>query len=201
MPSRRTVLALPLALAACDTPKPKIIGHQVPVLESLDALSLSVDAPPVILPPATALADWPQALANPAHAPGNAAGPTGMNIAWSTRIGAAGGYRQPLLSAPIVAENHVFAMDANGFVTAHSLTDGSRLWRADTRPGAEYRRRHRLCAGPDLRQHRLCRAGGDGGRHRPHRLAPDHASAVPHRAAGRRRAGRRHRRAGRAADL
>jgi outer membrane protein assembly factor BamB len=131
---RRTVLALPLALAACDTPKPKIIGHQVPVLESLDALSVSSDAPPVTLPPMTALADWPQALANPAHVPGNIAGPTGFTIAWRTSIGAAGGYRQPLLSAPIVAANQVFTMDANGFVTAHNLHDGTRLWRADTRP-------------------------------------------------------------------
>jgi outer membrane protein assembly factor BamB len=134
MVSRRIVLALPLALAACDTPKPKIIGHQVPVLESLDELAVSPDAPQVTLPPLATLPDWPQALANAAHAPGNAAGPTGMHVAWSTSIGAAGGYRQPLLSAPVVAENHVFTMDANGFVNAHALTDGTRLWRTNTRP-------------------------------------------------------------------
>jgi outer membrane protein assembly factor BamB len=138
MLSRRTALglplALPVALAACSTPKAKIIGHQIPVLQSQDELLVSPAAPAVGLPPMTMLADWPQALANAAHVPGNVAGPTGLHVAWSTSIGAAGGYRQPLTSPPIVAEGRVFTIDANGFVSALSLTDGGHVWRTNTRP-------------------------------------------------------------------
>jgi len=135
MMRRRTALTLSLgALASCSTPKAKIVGVQIPVLPDTGAFVVAVDAPSVTLPPAIALDHWPQQLANAAHAPGNAAGPTTLNPHWVTNIGEPGGYRQPLLATPLLAGDRVFTMDANAVVTAHALSDGSQVWRRVTRP-------------------------------------------------------------------
>jgi outer membrane protein assembly factor BamB len=135
MMRRRTATTLMLGLlASCSTPKPKIAGTQIPVLPETSGLDVAVDAPSVTLPPAVALADWPQQLANPAHTPGNAAGPVNFSRHWQTSVGEAGGYRQPLQASALIAGSQVFAQDANGNVTAFSLSDGSHIWRQNTRP-------------------------------------------------------------------
>lgn len=132
---RRTALGLSLAaLASCDKPKPKIEGHQIPVLPASNALANSVAAPPVVLPPSVSLPAWPQYLAGPAHAPGHLAGPDGLKAAWTAGIGAKGGYRQPLQASPVAAGGIIYTMDADGNVSARSARDGSQLWRTDTRP-------------------------------------------------------------------
>ncbi len=128
-----TTLSLGL-LASCSTPKPKIAGLQIPVLPDTGALAVAVDAPSVSLPPAQALASWPQPLANAAHAPGNVAGPSGLSVHWTASVGMGGGFRQPLMASPIMAQGMVFALDANATVSAFSAADGSRLWHASTRP-------------------------------------------------------------------
>jgi outer membrane protein assembly factor BamB len=133
---RRAALTLfPAALlAGCDTPKPKIAGTQIPVLPALNGLIADVDAPAVQIPAPAALADWPQVYAGPAHAPGNVAGPASVTPGWSVNIGKAGGYRQPLLASPLVAEGRVFAMDANATVSAYAAASGAQQWSTDTRP-------------------------------------------------------------------
>jgi outer membrane protein assembly factor BamB len=139
--SRRAAMTLPagplaLALSGCgDTNgKAKFTGTPIPVLPEANILAASPVAPPVTLPPPAKLADWPQVLANPAHAPGNVAGPTGLNQAWQAGIGTAGGYRQPLQASPIIAAGKIFTMDANANVTAFSAGSGRELWRCYTRP-------------------------------------------------------------------
>ena len=140
MMRRRTALTLALvaATSACTTPKAKIVGVQIPVLPPANGLNTSPDAPAVSVPPATALTDWPQVLAGPAHAPGNVAGSmTGlgaMTQRWRTSIGAPGGYRRPLQASPVVAGGQVFTMDANGTVAAFQLGSGAAHWRTPTRP-------------------------------------------------------------------
>ena len=122
-------------LASCSTPKkPPIPGVQIPVLPDQSGMDVASNAPAVTLPAATPLSAWPQPLANPAHAPGNAAGPLGFKPRWQTDIGSAGGYRQPLAASPLVSGNNVFAMDADAHVRALSLADGSELWHTNTRP-------------------------------------------------------------------
>jgi outer membrane protein assembly factor BamB len=135
MMRRRSALTLSLgALASCSTPKAKIPGIQIPVLPDTGTFTVAVDAPSVSLPAALALDAWPQQLANPAHAPGNVAGPTGLAPHWASSIGTGGGYRQPLLAQPVLAGGQIFAMDADAVVTAHSLSDGTQVWRRVTRP-------------------------------------------------------------------
>lgn len=122
-------------LASCSTPDAKPIpGVQIPVLPDQSGMGVSARAPDIALPPAKPLSAWPQPLANAAHAPGNVAGPLGFTKKWHRDIGAAGGYRQPLAASPVVAEGHVFTMDADAHIRAFSLVDGSELWHTRTRP-------------------------------------------------------------------
>lgn len=136
MMRRRTALTSLLCglLASCDDPKPSIPGRQVPVMKIVNAMDISENAPQVSLPQATALASWPQPLANAAHAPGNVSGPLGFKPLWHAGIGAKGGYRQPLAASPIIAGGQVFTMDADAVVRAFSLTDGNISWHESTRP-------------------------------------------------------------------
>lgn len=132
---RTATLGLVGLLSACSSGQHDIItGIRVPVLPDETGMDISADAPAVVLPPARSLAAWPQPLANPAHAAGNIAGPLGFKPDWQAFIGAAGGYRQPLVASPVVAEGHVYTMDADAHIRAFSLADGSELWHTRTRP-------------------------------------------------------------------
>jgi outer membrane protein assembly factor BamB len=135
MMRRRTALTLSLGLlASCSAPKAKINGTQIPVMPEISGLESAVDAPAVTVPPAITLNDWPQSLANPTHAPGNIAGPTGFARKFSTSIGIPGGYRQPLQASPVMAGGSIYTMDANGEISKISATDGAQAWRHITRP-------------------------------------------------------------------
>jgi outer membrane protein assembly factor BamB len=135
MMRRRTATTLMLGLlASCSTPKPKIVGQQIPVLPETGGLDVAPDAPAVSLPSAVALDNWPQLLGNAAHMPGNVAVPTRLAINWTASVGAAGGYRQPLQASPLIFGGQIFAMDANAAVTAFSAADGSQKWRTRTQP-------------------------------------------------------------------
>ncbi len=136
--TRRAALSgLPaLALAACDddTGKVKYTGTPIPVLPQTNVLASSPAAPAVTIPAPTRLPDWPQTLADPAHAPGNLAASAGFTQSWKASAGTPGGYRQPLQASPIIAAGKIFTMDANGNVAAFSLTGGDEQWRCYTRP-------------------------------------------------------------------
>ena len=137
MMRRRTATASLMTLgllASCTKPKAKIAGEQIPVLPDTNGMDVAVNPPQVVLPQATALADWPQPLANPAHAPGNVAAPLNFKSSWRADIGTPGGLRQPLMASPVIAEGKVFTMDADATVRAFSLGDGSLIWHANTRP-------------------------------------------------------------------
>ena len=123
-----------LASCSSSSKKPPIMGTQIPVLPDQSGMAVASNAPAVTVPAATPLNTWAQPLANAAHAPGNAAGPLTFKPLWHADIGSSGGYRQPLVASPLVAGGHVFTMDADAHVRALSLSDGSELWRTNTRP-------------------------------------------------------------------
>jgi outer membrane protein assembly factor BamB len=131
-----TMAPAALALASCgdDDGKAKFTGTPVPVLPQINVLTTSAAAPPVTLPAPAALAQWPQTLAGPAHAPGNIAGPTGLTQSWRASAGAAGEYSRPLQASPIIAAGRVFTMDANGNIAAFATGSGAEQWRCYTRP-------------------------------------------------------------------
>ena len=136
MMRRRTALSgLTLAfLTACAAKKTPIVGTQIPVVSADTGMDVAADAPAVTLPAAAPLADWPQSLANAAHAPGNIAAPLNFKPLWDTNAGAPGGYRASLRASPLIANGQVFAMDSDAAVRAYALNDGHELWHTGTRP-------------------------------------------------------------------
>jgi outer membrane protein assembly factor BamB len=131
-----TMAPAALALAGCgdDSGKAKFTGTPIPVLPVSNVLKAAPDAPAVTLPAPVSMAAWPQVLAGPAHAPGNAAGPAGNTQSWRASAGTGGAFSRPLQASPIIAAGKIFTMDANGNVAAFALQSGAAQWRCYTRP-------------------------------------------------------------------
>lgn len=135
-------LLAPMALTGCGlfggdwfaikkTPLP---GKREPVFADPRGLVVTPGAAKVVLPPPVRNAAWPQAAGNPAHLMGHLAASSALSEVWKVEIGAGAGSRQILMAQPVVLNDTVFTMDTKAVVTAFTLADGRRLWRADTRP-------------------------------------------------------------------
>ncbi len=81
----------------------------------------------VRLPAASRNAAWPQRIGTPATRAAHPALAPAPNLIWSAPIGAGDGARRRITADPVVAGGRVFAMDANGRVSAHG-TNGAALW-------------------------------------------------------------------------
>jgi outer membrane protein assembly factor BamB len=87
----------------------------------------------VVLPAPVRNAQWPQAGGNPAHFMGHLAAGERLGRAWTSGIGAGGGYRRKITAQPVVADGLAFAMDSDAVVSAFEVASGSRVWRVDTK--------------------------------------------------------------------
>lgn len=139
--TRRAALAAPLALGGCSLfddwfgdRKPALPGKRESIFADRRALVVDDNAPKVVLPPAVRNAAWPQAAGNPAHLMGHLAAAESLKEAWRVDIGDGGGYRRVLMAQPVVLGGTVFTMDSDAVVSAFTLSNGKRLWRADTKP-------------------------------------------------------------------
>ena len=138
--TRRSALLLPLALGGCGLwdkwfgeNKKALPGKREPVLAATHGLSVDEGAGKVVLPQAVRNAAWPQAGGNPAHLMGHLAANERLSQAWTTDIGAGGGYRAKIMAQPVVADGVVYTMDSDAVVSAFDLARGGRRWRLDTR--------------------------------------------------------------------
>jgi outer membrane protein assembly factor BamB len=101
------------------------------------AADAGTDARSVTLPPAEPIADWPMAGGPATHSPGHVAVADRLSVAWRASAGSGSGYRQRLVAGPVVSGGVVYAVDAWGSVSAHTLADGRLRWRFDTTPEDE----------------------------------------------------------------
>jgi outer membrane protein assembly factor BamB len=138
---RMALLAAPLALTGCSVfddwfgdNKKVLPGKRESVFADRRGLVVDEGVGKIVLPPAVRNAAWPQSGGNPAHLMGHLLARDQLTEAWKAEIGEGGGYRKILMAQPVVLGGSVFTMDSNAVVTAFKLTDGSRLWRADTKP-------------------------------------------------------------------
>jgi outer membrane protein assembly factor BamB len=91
----------------------------------------------VSLPPPQPVAEWPMEGGPPSHAPGHVALSESLAVAWRADAGSGSGYRQRITSGPVISDGVVYAVDAYGYVTAHTLADGRSRWRTVTTPEEE----------------------------------------------------------------
>jgi outer membrane protein assembly factor BamB len=129
-----------LALSGCGlwdswfgTEKTPLPGTRVAVLVPSTGLEIaSGSAVRVTLPRPAANAAWPQAGGVASHDMEHPALADAISRAWSSGIGAGGGYRRKITAQPIVASGLVFTMDSDAVVAAFDAATGRQAWSTST---------------------------------------------------------------------
>jgi outer membrane protein assembly factor BamB len=122
-------------LVACDTPKVPITGTRVPVVNYESSVKVDVETKDmaVTLPLSEIGRDWPQIGSGAEHVIPHASLHETITPQWTVSIGSGNGEGR-LLSAPIISEGIVYALDTSGHVIALQASSGEFLWQADISP-------------------------------------------------------------------
>ena len=136
-------LVAALTLSACGTDwlgensKPPLPGKRIAVLtkgKEVEADLKGGTGAPILLPPPEANDDWPQAGGYSNHAMHHMEVGDNLRRAWTTNVGSGSGKRVKLLAQPIIADGHIFTLDADNEVTSLDAKDGDRNWHTDITP-------------------------------------------------------------------
>ncbi len=122
-----------------DKKEEKLPGRRVSVLEAekKGAVAGPESAGPIMLPPAVVNVAWSQPGGTATNAPGHLAIGEAIHTIWTTAAGEGSAKRRRLTAIPIVYDNKIFTMDAEGAIRAISTADGSTVWKFDTVPDAK----------------------------------------------------------------
>ncbi|HEY4136692.1 MAG TPA: PQQ-binding-like beta-propeller repeat protein [Alphaproteobacteria bacterium] len=136
-------MLLPL-LGACDwfgaASKPAPLpGERIAVMQFEASLKPAPElaGEPIAVPEPRVNQDWPQPFGSAAHVAGHLQFADAPKRLWSASIGHGSDSERKLLGQPIVGDGVVYAMDSEGYVSAHRLDNGSRLWSQDITPDDE----------------------------------------------------------------
>jgi outer membrane protein assembly factor BamB len=130
------VLALALALPGCkvfggkEGPKTPTVGERVPILSRIESgatVDPALEGVSVILPPAEANPQWPQAGGNAAKSYGQLALSATPSRIWTASVAGSSNKRR-LAASPVVGDGKLFVMDTDGLVTALDAGSGGKLW-------------------------------------------------------------------------
>lgn len=110
-------------------PRTPTVGTREPILAGPAGVAVdpTISALEVILPAATANAEWTQPGGNAAKSFQHLALPATLTSAWTAQI-PGGTNRSRLAAAPVVSGGTLFVMDTEGTVHAMNATTGARLW-------------------------------------------------------------------------
>ncbi|MBL8884829.1 MAG: PQQ-binding-like beta-propeller repeat protein [Hyphomicrobium sp.] len=148
------LIAPTLVLAACSSDGPSLPkiselnpfkekqtplpGKRIPIVETTDSIASNLAAAdqPIIVPPQRANDSWPQSGGEPNNAPGNLALNGAVRQAWSQSAGEGSSKAGRVMASPIVFDGKVFALDAQGNVSAFSMA-GGKIFGVSTMPETE----------------------------------------------------------------
>lgn len=129
-----------MVLAGCDLfgdkKKDPLPGERIPIMlldRQLEPDERIADLA-VRLPPPEVNPDWPQTGGTADHAMHHLAIAEVPKRAWQTSVGTGSSRERRVLTQPIVANGRLFAMDAEGQVSAYEAQSGRRLWRTNVLP-------------------------------------------------------------------
>nr|QIM10572.1 outer membrane protein assembly factor BamB [uncultured Alphaproteobacteria bacterium] len=128
--------AVIFVLAGCGKEKLVIDGQRVPVLDAPEVIAADYMKGDIkiSLPEPTITSHWSQAGGNPQHNAGHIASNDELKKLWSKSFGTGNSKRDYLIAQPVIAENKIFAIDANAIVSAYDKKDGKQLWRLRLKP-------------------------------------------------------------------
>ncbi len=142
--ARAAVAGMLLLTAGCgdtffgESEEPPLPGERLPVLGLQDALApdARIAGLPVVLPPPSANANWPQAggLANHAMHHLAAGGP--LDELWVAEAGRGSDDNGQILAQPVTVGNRIYTLDTDAEVRAFDAGDGSLLWAAALAQGS-----------------------------------------------------------------
>ena len=114
-------------------------GKRISVMPEKEKIpgELADASQPIALPPERANDSWSQPGGDANNAPGNLALSGGIHQTWSADAGEGTSKVGRISASPIVAEGHIYTLDAGGTVSAFSLSGGSPIWRASLQPTAD----------------------------------------------------------------
>lgn len=118
---------------------PPLPGKRIPVIPSQDKTAGEpADASsPIVLPAPHVNDSWAQPGGEPSNAPGHLELANSIREAWSADAGTGSSKIGRISASPIVYDGRVYTLDANGNVSAFSLSGGSAVWKASLEPNTE----------------------------------------------------------------
>ena len=118
---------------------PPLPGKRISVMPEKEKVpgELADASQPIALPAERANDSWTQPGGDANNAPGNLVLSGGIHQTWSADAGEGTSKTGRISASPIVAEGRIYALDANGTVSAFSLSGGSAIWRASLEPAVD----------------------------------------------------------------
>jgi len=116
-----------------DDPNAPPRDQRIPVLELDARLAAADDAAPVTLPRSYVNTSWPQSDGFPTHAMQHTRASGDLNRVWRVDIGAGSSRDRRVRARPVISDGVVYAMDAEGQISARSLDTGAENWRVQVR--------------------------------------------------------------------
>lgn len=110
-------------------------GKRIPVLPTAEKIpgELADGSAAISIPEPRVNETWAQPGGEANNAPGHLA-LNGVHQAWSADAGTGSSKSGRLMASPIVYDGRVYALDADGTVSAFSTSGGSAIWRASLKP-------------------------------------------------------------------
>ncbi len=111
-----------------DDPNAPPRDQRIPVLELDARLAAADDAEAITLPRSYVNSSWPQSDGFPTHAMQHTRASGELNRIWRVNIGSGSSRDRRVRARPVIADGVVYAMDADGRISARSLDTGSEVW-------------------------------------------------------------------------
>ncbi len=120
-----------LAVTACSGDKVLPEGKRIAVLSTVPevATEITKGVKAVTVPAAENVLVWSQSDMNVQHLVPNLTVESEFKKQWSENFGKGSSKRDFLISKPLIADNVIYTLDADGIISAFSLNDGSKKWK------------------------------------------------------------------------
>lgn len=134
--SKIVVAASILAISACSSDKVPLEGERISVLQGRSAIQADTtpEATKISLPRPSINNKWSQKGGNSEHVMQHVMSSRNLAEVWDASFGRGDSKRDFLIAEPIIAHNVVFAIDAEGIVSAFRQDSGDRIWKKRLKP-------------------------------------------------------------------
>ena len=125
------LLVLVVTLSACTQNKKLPIGERLSILDNSEEQQFLAQKTLINIPSATINKSWTQNGGNSNHIASNFKAGISLKEVWLENFGKGISKRDISLAVPVVLDNRIFVMDANGLVSAFNFNNGTLLWEND----------------------------------------------------------------------